>query len=300
MATASNSAISDLSDRVKDLMARIDSTDKELDSKIAALQQKKQDVQEVSNPIQYTLFASGLNHGGRNIELKDKNYTNDLAIVFDVVENHSYTRTVDKTSYATEDKVKFSDHGVVEDGKFSFTGRVSSSPTYLIENNYIDQDTDKNNPVLSRRPEKALEILEKILEEKQLLTLVTEDKILDSYIMTSLDASRSNGDGAALVFTLEFTQFRTFVLGRTVLSKFSDPKKVKKAKQKGAVNSSASGEDLEFYERQTIFQSKIGKQGLEPGLNAMGIDTKQDVVAGVIKPDGSKVLNNGTVIKPGG
>lgn len=300
MATASNSAISDLSDRVKDLMARIDSTDKELDSKIAALQQKKTDVQEASNPIQYTLFASGLNNGGRNVELKDKNYTNDLAIVFDVVENHSYTRTVDKTSYATEDKVKFSDHGVVEDGKFSFTGRVSSSPTYLIENNYIDQDTDKNNPVLSRRPERALEILEKILEEKQLLTLVTEDKILDSYIMTSLDASRSNSDGAALVFTLEFTQFRTFILGRTVLSKFSDPKKVKKAKQKGAVNSSASGEDLEFYERQTIFQSKIGKGPLESGLNAMGIDTKSDVVAGVIKPDGSKVLNNGTVIKPGG
>lgn len=300
MATASNSEITDLGDRVKALMARIDSTDKELDSKIAALQQKKADVQEVSNPIQYTLFASGLNNGGRNVELKDKNYTNDLAIVFDVVENHSYTRTVDKTSYATEDKVKFSDHGVVEDGKFSFTGRVSSSPTYLIENNYIDQDTDKNNPVLSRRPERALEILEKILEEKQLLTLVTEDKILDSYIMTSLDASRSNSDGAALVFTLEFTQFRTFVLGRTVLSKFSDPKKVKKAKQKGAINSSASGEDLEFYERQTIFQSKIGQGPLQSGLNAMGIDTKSDVVAGVIKPDGSKVLNNGTIIKPGG
>ncbi len=85
----------------------------------ANVEKKVNTAQEASGEVQYTLFASGLNYGGRNVELKDKNYTNDLAIIFDVVEQHSYTRTVDKTSYAVEEKVKFSDHGVIEDGKFS-------------------------------------------------------------------------------------------------------------------------------------------------------------------------------------
>lgn len=268
------------------------------DSKVAAINAKKENAQEVSSQVQYTLFASGLNYGGRNIELKDKNYNDDLAIIFDVVDQHSYTRTVDKSSFSVESKVKYSDHGVVEDGKFSFSARVNSSPTSLIENNYLDKDTDKNNPVASRRPQRALEILERILEERQLITLITEDNILDSYIITSLEASRSSGDGAALVFSIECQEFRQFMLGKTVIgTNFVDPKKGKK-KQKGAVNSSATAEDIEFYERKSLFRSDIGKRGLEPVFERLGVDYKQDAVAGVIKPDGTRVLTDGKIIKP--
>lgn len=199
----------------------------------ANVERKVSSAQETSSGIKYTLFASGLNYGGRNIELKDKNYTDDLAIIFDVVEEHSYTRTVDKTSYAVEDRVKFSDHGVIEDGKFSFSARVSSSPLSIIQFNYIDKDTDNQNPAASKRPEKALEVLERLIDQRQIVTLVTEDRILDNYILTSMEASRSNSDGAALVFQLEFTEFRTFTLGKTVLATiYTDPKKSGKTKQK--------------------------------------------------------------------
>ncbi|AKJ73450.1 RloG [Salmonella phage 40] len=103
---------------------------------------------------------------------------------------------------------------------------MNSSPVYLIQNNYIDKDTDDQNPVASRRPEKALEVLERLIEDRQLVTLVTEDKIIENYILTSMEASRSNSDGAALVFQLEFTEFRTFTLGKTALATvYSDPKK---------------------------------------------------------------------------
>ena len=220
----------------------------------ANVERKVSSAQETSSGIKYTLFASGLNYGGRNIELKDKNYTDDLAIIFDVVEEHSYTRTVDKTSYAVEDRVKFSDHGVIEDGKFSFSARVSSSPLSIIQFNYIDKDTDNQNPAASKRPEKALEVLERLIDQRQIVTLVTEDRILDNYILTSMEASRSNSDGAALVFQLEFTEFRTFTLGKTVLATiYTDPKKSGKTKQKGAVQSSATQQEVDIMVHKSIF-----------------------------------------------
>ncbi|QXL90296.1 hypothetical protein [Salmonella phage NINP13076] len=265
----------------------------------ANVEKKVNTAQEASGEVKYTLFASGLNYGGRNVELKDKNYTNDLAIIFDVVEQHSYTRTVDKSSYAVEEKVKFSDHGVIEDGKFSFSARVNSSPVYLIQNNYIDKDTDDQNPVASRRPEKALEVLERLIEDRQLVTLVTEDKIIENYILTSMEASRSNSDGAALVFQLEFTEFRTFTLGKTALATvYSDPKKSGgKTKQKGSVQSSATDQEIEVTARRTKFAGK-GKDGWQAIADSMdtGNFTKQDQVVGVMTPDGKIRTPEGSII----
>ncbi|AGZ17528.1 hypothetical protein X824_gp054 [Escherichia phage 4MG] len=265
----------------------------------ANVEKKVNTAQEASGEVQYTLFASGLNYGGRNVELKDKNYTNDLAIIFDVVEQHSYTRTVDKTSYAVEEKVKFSDHGVIEDGKFSFSARVNSSPVYLIENNYLDKDTDDQNPVASRRPEKALEILERLITDRQIVTLVTEDKIIENYILTSMEAARSNSDGAALVFQLEFTEFRTFTLGKTALATvYSDPKKSGgKTKQKGSQQSSATDNEVEVTARRTKFAgpNKDGWQKIAEAMDS-GNFTKQDQVIGTITPDGKIRGTDGSIM----
>lgn len=265
----------------------------------ANVEKKVSTAQEASGEVQYTLFASGLNYGGRNVELKDKNYTNDLAIIFDVVEQHTYTRTVDKTSYAVEEKVKFSDHGVIEDGKFSFSARVNSSPVYLIENNYLDKDTDDQNPVASRRPEKALEILEKLITDRQIVTLVTEDKIIENYILTSMEAARSNSDGAALVFQLEFTEFRTFTLGKTALATvYSDPKKSGgKTKQKGSQQSSATDNEVEVTARRTKFAgpNKDGWQKVAESMDS-GNFTKQDQVVGTLTPDGKIRGTDGSIM----
>lgn len=265
----------------------------------ANVEQKVSTAQNASSEVQYTLFASGLNNGGRNVELKNKNYTDNIAILFDVVEDHTYTRTVDKTSYAVENKVKYSDHGVIEDGKFSFSARINSSPLYMIENNYIDKDTDPNNPVESRRPEKALEVLERLITDRQIVTLVTEDRIIENYILTSLEASRSNSDGAALVFQLEFTEFRTFTLGKTALATvYTDPKKSGgKTKQKGSVQSSATDNEVEVTARRTKFAGP-NQDGWQKVADDMGIGdyTKQDQVVGTLTPDGKLKDQNGNII----
>lgn len=265
----------------------------------ANVEKKISTAQDASGEVQYTLFASGLTYGGRGVELKEKNYTDNIAILFDVVDQHQYTRSVDKTSYATEAKVKFSDHAVIEDGKFSFSARINTSPIRIIPNNYIDKDTDKDNPVASKRPEKALEVLERLIEERQLVTLVTEDKIIENYILTSMNAQRSNDEGAALVFDLEFTEFRTFTLGKTALATiYSDPKKSGgKTKQKGSVQSSATDTEVEVTARRTKFagKAKDGWQSIADSMDS-GNFTKQDQVVGTLTPDGKIRGTDGTLM----
>lgn len=254
---------------------------------------KLMDAEQASGDVQYTLFASGINNG-RDVELKDKNYTNNIAIVFDVVTTHAYKRSVDKTSYATENKVKYSDHAVIEDGVFSFTAKINSSPTYLTENNYIDKDTNKEDFVSSRRPEKALEVLERLIKERRLISLVTEDNILDNYILTSLEAVRSAEDGAALTFALEFQEFRTFSLNKTAIATvYSNPKKVDKTKHQGAVQSSASDQDIEVTTRRTILR-KPGSAALAEKLGIKDI-TSKDQVSGTLSPNGTFKDLNGKV-----
>lgn len=264
----------------------------------ANVEQKINTAQEASGDVKYTLFASGLNYGGRNIELKDKNYTTDVAIIFDVVENHTYTRTVDKTSFAVEKKVKYSDHAVIEDGKFSFSARINSSPVYIIQNNYIDKDTDPQNPVASKRPEKALEVLERLIDDRQLVSLVTEDRILENYILTSLTTTRSSDEGSAVVFELEFEEFRTFILGKTVLATvYSDPKKTDKTKQKGSVQSSATDSEIEVTARRTKFQGKL-KGSWEEAAKDLDVQfqTEKDKVIGTLTPDGKVKTDNGDIL----
>lgn len=240
--------------------------------------------------VQYTLFASGLNYGGRSVDLDSKNFSTDIAVVFDVVDDHTYTRTVDKTSYSTESNVTYSDHAVIEDGKFSFSAKINTSPTVILKNNFIDKDTDKDNPAQSKRPEVALTILEKIIDTRQLITLVTEDKVLENYIITSMTANRNSGEGAALTFDIELQEFRTFALGKTVMATvYSDPKKSGgSTKQKGAVQSSATDDDIEVTARRTKFTGRF-KDGWQARADEIdtGNFTKKDEVVGTLSPNGT-------------
>lgn len=258
----------ELNSELEALNKRLDALDAKQAAKDADLYKKKNAAESATTEKTYTLFASGLNHGGRDVELKNKNTSTDLAIIFDVVENHSFTQGVDKTQYATESKVKFSDHAVIEDGKFTFTARVNSSPMYLIQNNYIDKDTDKSNPMQSKRPQKALEALREMIATREVVTLVTEDIILENYICTNMTATRDGAEGDALSFDLEFTEFRTFTLGKTVLAtNFSDAKKSGN-KQKGAVNSSATDQQVDVMAKRSNLQTDYGKKV----STALGLD----------------------------
>lgn len=250
--------------------------------------------------VVYTLFASGLNHGGRNILLDDADFTSNIVIIFDAVPSHTYTRSVEKTSFATEDRVTFSDHAVIKDGVFSFSAYINTSPTHIINKNYLDKDTDPSNPAGSLRPGKTLEILEKLIEDRQLVNLATEDRMLENYIITKLTAKRDVGEGAALLFEIELTEFRTFALHRTVNATISasptvDAKKAN-TKNKGAVDSSSKKfkDQEKFTTEKTMLYDK-DNQNFAKGA-AWEKHTFQDREAGYIGRDGTITDMNGKTI----
>ncbi|QQG33326.1 bacteriocin [Pectobacterium phage PcCB7V] len=215
----------------------------------AAAAKRKQDT-EVSNAksredIQYTMFVSGLRRGRMN-EFESKNRTDDLAILFDSVTTHTYTKDYNKSSYAVESKAKASDHVTTQDGKFTFSGTVTDSPYLIDPRNMIDRDTDKENPMLARRPAKAIEILELIADSHQLVTLVTEDNILSNYVITSFQVDRSSETGSSIHVQVTLEEFRFKMVNKTVMARTSDPKKAKNANtgtkqtaEDGAVDDSA-------------------------------------------------------------
>lgn len=242
----------DMKSSNKNIQAIHDAKNEELKS-----ERVKEIEKQRKGEVVYTLFASGLNHGGRNVLLDDADFTSNIVIIFDAVPSHTYTRTVEKTSFATENRVEFSDHAVIKDGTFSFSAYINTSPTHIINKNYLDKDTNPKDPVGSLRPAKTLEVLEKLVEDRQLINLATEDRMLENYIITKLTAKRDVGEGAALLFEIELTEFRTFALYRTVnatVSSTSDPKK-SGTKNKGAVDSSSKkySDGEKFTERSMLF-----------------------------------------------
>lgn len=240
----------------------------------AAAAKRKQDT-EVSNAksredIQYTMFVSGLRRGRLN-EFESKNQTDDLAILFDSVTNHTYTKDYNKSSYAVESKAKASDHVTTQDGKFTFSGTVTDSPYFIDQRNMIDRDTDKDNPMLARRPAKAIEILELIADSHQLVTLVTEDNILTNYVITNFQVDRNDQTGSSIGVQVTLEEFRFKNANKTVLARTADPKKAgnansgtKQTAEGGAVDDSAK------QKRQTPYISKKAASREQFEYNAIG------------------------------
>ena len=223
-------------ERVDGIITDFNATTARMDAILAGMKSKEF--------VQYTLFASGLRRG-RSSELEGKNQTDDIAILFDAVVQHNYSKEYNKTSYAVESKSKSSDHVVTQDGKFTFSAKITDSPYLIDERNYIDKDTDKDSPMDAKRPSKALEILEEIADSHQLVTLVTEDNILTNYVITSLSATREASTGSSIDISVTLEEFRFKSASKTVLAtRTADPKKAGN-KNSGTKQTSDSGQTAE-------------------------------------------------------
>lgn len=197
------------------------------DAKSAALVQSQKDKAK-ADTIQYTMFVSGMKRGRLN-EFESKNQKDDLAILFDSVTQHSYTKDYNKSSYAVESKARASDHVTTQDGKFTFSAIITDSPYFIDRRNMIDRDTNKDKPLESRRPSKALEIIQLVADSHQLVTLVTEDNILTNYVITNFSAERNGESGSSIGIQVTLEEFRFKLANLTVTARTTDPKKAKKA-----------------------------------------------------------------------
>ncbi|HGX8905930.1 TPA: phage baseplate protein [Escherichia coli] len=202
----------------------------------ARKQQQEQKTQEC------TIIVSGMRKGGPNEHILENADAEHIYLYFDAIPSYSYSRTVEKTQFATENRVDYSDHAVIKDKQFTLSAYINTSPTYIRQGNKIDQDTDPNNPAASMRPAKAMELLERLVDERAVISLATEEMgLLENMIITKLTARREASEGAALVVEIEFSEFRTFELYKVADATITtDPKKVKGTKNKGAVSSSSN------------------------------------------------------------
>lgn len=197
--------------------------------------EKAKNVEKRSDSVQYTMIVSGLRHGGRDIELKGKNHTDDLVFLFDAVTEYSLSREQQKTEFAVEDGTTKSDHVIIKDKVLKFRARITSAPQQIYEQNYIDRNTDPDNPAASGRPTAALQALNEIIDKRQLVTLITEEDIYENMCLTNMEASRSTDDGDCLSFDFTFTEFRDFQIRTVKADVYTDPKKIKKSRQNGVV-----------------------------------------------------------------
>lgn len=206
----------------------------------AKQQQNTQNTQDTQKTQECTIIVSGMRKGGPNEHILENADAEHIYLYFDAIPSYSYSRTVEKTQFATENRVEYSDHAVIKDKQFSLTAYINTSPTYIRQGNKIDQDTDPQNPASSMRPAKAVELLERLVDERQIISLATEEMgLLENMIITKLTAKRETSEGAALVVDLEFQEFRTFELYKTKDAAITaDPKK-SETKNKGAVQSSS-------------------------------------------------------------
>lgn len=234
---------------------------------------QQQNTQKPAETQECTIIVSGMRKGGPNEHILENADAEHIYLYFDAIANYSYSRTVEKTQFATENRVDYSDHAVIKDKQFTLTAYINTSPTYIRQGNKIDQDTDPQNPAASMRPAKAMELLERLVDERQIISLATEEMgLLENMIITKLTAKRETSEGAALVVDLEFQEFRTFELFKTVdatATTATDPKKVKGTKNKGAVQSSANGSaDPNKFKNEktvTVEKYKLGTMDKETG-----------------------------------
>lgn len=201
---------------------------------------QQQNTQDTQKTQECTIIVSGMRKGGPNEHILENADAEHIYLYFDAIPNYSYSRTVEKSSFAVESRVDYSDHAVIKDRQFTLTAYINTSPTYIRQGNAIDVDTNPKDPASSMRPAKAMELLERLVDERQIISLATEEMgLLENMIITKVTAKRETSEGAALVVDLEFQEFRTFELYKTVDAAITaDPKK-SETKNKGAVQSSS-------------------------------------------------------------
>ena len=123
-----------------------------------------------------------------------------MALTFDSVPTLSVKRTANVTSYPVEDGADISDHVQIKNTTFSMTGFISETPIRQT------QDLLYSSGINGTRVSQAVVYLDKILENRQVITLLTEDKAYTNVILKGWSCDYKSEYGQT--FNLDFEQVR--------------------------------------------------------------------------------------------
>lgn len=165
------------------------------------------------------MFISGLsNNYSQDTNTKLSNVSDsDIVLIFDAVENYSISMSNEKTSFPIESRSSISDHVYCSDGKLSFTGRVSSSPTNIRDRVEWDRLSFPESPKAIPRIRDAYDVVKAARDSKAKISLFSEEFDLVDYVITSFEFTR-DGPLEVGVFNITMEEFRIRTIGTTVLA----------------------------------------------------------------------------------
>ena len=164
----------------------------------------------------------------------DSYVTNYMAIAFDAVPSVSIKRTANVTSYAVESGAEISDHYQVKNNTFSMSGIISETPIQAVNDLLYSENLS------GTRISQALTYLDKIIDGKYVITLVTEYKIYTSVVITGYTYDAKSELAAQFDITFEQVRIVNSATANVIATKTSSTV-VKGKTTKVAASSSPQG-----------------------------------------------------------
>lgn len=153
-----------------------------------------------------------------------------ISIDLDVTMDEAHEWQNDVTNNPVENGSPISDHIQIMPDKLRITGMISDS---AISDAVIKQFSGIDDSEFLTRVQTAFDLLRKLKEDRELITVYTRYKIYTDMALTSLSIPRSNQDGDSIQFSIEFMHIRIVNTQTTIMPKGINPKK--KAKSDKAV-----------------------------------------------------------------
>lgn len=121
-------------------------------------------------------------------------------LVFDSVPTQNINLTCRPSQYAVEGGDTISDNVAINNDNFSMTGIVSNSYVEYYQNNQFQYS--------GKRTQIAVDLLRKIKEAREPLTIATEFEVWDNCILTGVSYSLTAQTAEAIPFELTFEKLR--------------------------------------------------------------------------------------------
>lgn len=123
-------------------------------------------------------------------------------LCFDAVPELTTDLSAQVSSYPVEDGAEVSDHVQNQNDKFTITAYITNTPLMNYKNNSVLYETQ------GKRVGLAIEILRKLKEQRQTITLVNEFEVLQDCVVTNVSWTQSPQESEALAFRLTFEKVR--------------------------------------------------------------------------------------------
>ena len=137
----------------------------------------------------FVIISGGIKNGDNKKLMGNKS---SPFLVFDSVPNQSISLTCKPSQYAVEGGDSVSDNVATNNDTFTMTGIVSNS--------YVDYYQNNQFQYSGKRTQIAVDLLRKIKEAKEFVTVATEFEAWDKCILTSVSYSLTAQTAEAIPF----------------------------------------------------------------------------------------------------